>query len=165
RAAPPPLFKSGCSISGKQGMSASWEWICSYWIPRYRRSDLISLVFSVFQKKHTFAINRSDLLCIMLVFLIFSLCKDVIELQIGVKLQKCDSQRRQYQGPLSVILTSVICREHRRTRAVSVVSSVRNQILRGSGLTYLDIGVFRKQYSLFFLFDTPRDCVAVRGEN
>ena len=46
-----------------------------------------------------------------------------------------------------------------------MVSSVRNQILRGSGLTYLDIGVFRKQYSLFFLFDTPRDCVAVRAEN
>lgn len=33
-----------------------------------------------------------------------------------------------------------------------------------SGLIYFDVGVVRKQYSLS-LFDTPRDCVAVRGEN
>ncbi|KAH0901995.1 hypothetical protein HID58_041498 [Brassica napus] len=28
----------------------------------------------------------------------------------------------------------------------------------------LTVGVVRKQYSLFFLFDIPRDCVAVHGE-
>ncbi|KAL0900641.1 hypothetical protein Bca101_084602 [Brassica carinata] len=33
-----------------------------------------------------------------------------------------------------------------------------------SGLIYFDVGVVRKQYSLS-LFETPRDCVAVRGEN
>ncbi|KAF8082068.1 hypothetical protein N665_0850s0019 [Sinapis alba] len=34
----------------------------------------------------------------------------------------------------------------------------------GSGLIVFDVGVVRKQYSLS-LFETPRDCVAVRGEN
>ncbi|CAN7020605.1 unnamed protein product [Brassica rapa subsp. trilocularis] len=33
-----------------------------------------------------------------------------------------------------------------------------------SGLIVFDVGVVRKQYSLS-LFETPRDCVAVRGEN
>ncbi|KAJ0234089.1 Uncharacterized protein HA466_0276320 [Hirschfeldia incana] len=33
-----------------------------------------------------------------------------------------------------------------------------------SGLIYFDVGVVRKQYSLS-LFETPRDCVAVRGLN
>ncbi|KAL0799422.1 hypothetical protein Bca101_054597 [Brassica carinata] len=33
-----------------------------------------------------------------------------------------------------------------------------------SGLIYFDVGVVRKQYSLS-LFDTPRDCFAVRGDN
>ncbi|ESQ49288.1 hypothetical protein EUTSA_v10021662mg [Eutrema salsugineum] len=33
-----------------------------------------------------------------------------------------------------------------------------------SGLIYFDVGVVRKQYSLS-LFETPRDCVAVRREN
>ncbi|KAF8047901.1 hypothetical protein N665_2773s0006 [Sinapis alba] len=33
-----------------------------------------------------------------------------------------------------------------------------------SGLIYFDVGVIHKQYSLS-LFDTPRDCFAVRGEN
>ncbi|WZZ62902.1 hypothetical protein YC2023_063009 [Brassica napus] len=33
-----------------------------------------------------------------------------------------------------------------------------------SGLIYFDVGVVRKQYSLS-VFETPRDCVAVRREN
>ncbi|CAH8291064.1 unnamed protein product [Eruca vesicaria subsp. sativa] len=33
-----------------------------------------------------------------------------------------------------------------------------------SGLIYFDVGVVQKQYSLS-VFETPRDCVAVRGEN
>ncbi|AAF02153.1 unknown protein [Arabidopsis thaliana] len=32
-----------------------------------------------------------------------------------------------------------------------------------SGLIFFDVGVLRKQYSLS-LFETPRDCVAVRGD-